>query len=110
MYMELCNTNNNFYLFYYETCHKDSIHPENKDNVIKKLNDKINKSVIDNASLFCTGYYLPDIKINKEITQSVYFNGCKFQLTNFSKATFSDIVDFSDTKFSMRQLHDSLFC
>ena len=57
--------NKKFCLFHDETYLKDSNHHENKDNVINKLNEKIDNSISKNTHLLRIGYYLPDIKINK---------------------------------------------
>jgi uncharacterized protein YjbI with pentapeptide repeats len=84
--------NKKFCLFHDETYLED---PKNKDNVITKLKDRIEDSISQNEHLLCIGYYLPDIKINREFKQPVYFNYCKFQKANFSGAIFSAEANFS---------------
>ncbi len=91
--------NKNFCLFHDETYLKDSNHPENKDNVITKLSEKVDNSISKNTSLLCIGYYLPDIKIDKEFSKPVYFNNCKFQYSDFSGTAFSGIANFSRATF-----------
>ncbi len=92
--------NKKFCVFHDETYLKNIKHPENKDNVITKLYSRIEDSISHNTPLLCIGYYLPDIKINREFKQPIYFNHSKFQNVNFSDATFSSGADFSDATFS----------
>ncbi len=84
---EACE-NKDVCLFHDDAYLKDNNHPENKDKVIQKLYDRIYDSLFYNKPLFCIGYFLPDIRINKKFTQSVNFNYCKFQIAKFSRATF----------------------
>ncbi|HEY6536458.1 MAG TPA: pentapeptide repeat-containing protein [Candidatus Nitrosocosmicus sp.] len=78
----------------------DTNNPQNKDKVIEKLKEKIDKSTENKEPLYCMGYYLPDLKIKQEFKQPVYFRNCKFQQAIFVGATFSDIADFSKATFS----------
>jgi len=56
-------------LFHYENYLKDNNHPENKDKVIEKLQERIENSKRNKTPLKCIGYYLPDITLNnKEFT------------------------------------------
>ncbi len=86
-------------LFHDEGFLKGDVRQENKDKVIEKLNDRIDKSIANNEPLYCIGYYLPDLEIKREFKRPVWFSHCKFQLTNFSGATFSDKADFSGATF-----------
>ena len=87
-------------LFHYDEYLKDKIHPENKENIIRRLNRRIENSINHTWPLKCIGYYLPDIKINKRFTQSVYFNHCRFQKAFFFDAKFSGRVSFLNAEFS----------
>jgi hypothetical protein len=92
-----CTKNKKFCLFHDDTHLKD---PENNDNVIAKLYHRIDKSISKNEPLLCIGYYLPDVLINREFKQPVYFNHSKFHDAYFTGSTFSDRADFSGTTFS----------
>jgi uncharacterized protein YjbI with pentapeptide repeats len=94
--------NKDFCLFHDETYLKDSNHPENKNNVIKKLCKKIDDGVSHNTPLFCIGYYLPDVKINETFMRPVYFINCTFHGANFSSAKFLAEANFSKATFSAR--------
>jgi hypothetical protein len=85
-----------FCLFHNENYLKDHLHPENKENVIEKLRERIKNSERNKMPLKCIGYYLPDIVLNKEFNQKVYFNYGKFQRAKFSSSKFSSEADFSD--------------
>jgi uncharacterized protein YjbI with pentapeptide repeats len=93
-------SNNKLCLFHDEQYLKDCNNPKNKENVIRKLDEKINNSILNNVPLVCIGYYIPEIKINKEFNQQVYFKDCKFQRVNFNGSTFSAEVTFSYSIFS----------
>src|SRR6188768_700590 len=79
----------------------DRTHPENKKIVLEKLDDAVNKFISGNESLFCIGYYLPEVRLNKKFKQFVYFSDTTFSgEADFSDATFSGEADFSDATFS----------
>ncbi len=113
----------NLCLFHDEDYLKDDINHKNKDIVIGKLNGRIDESNANNKPLYCIGYYLPDIIIDQDFKQPVWFIRCKFQRadfseitfasayfsgttfaskTTFSEITFADIAEFSHTTFSSK--------
>jgi len=59
----------------------DRTHPENKKIVLEKLDDAVNKFISGNESLFCIGYYLPEVRLNKKFKQFVYFSDATFSAT-----------------------------
>jgi len=87
-------------LFHDETYLKDDNHQENKDKVIEKLQQMIEESISKNRPLYCIGYYLPNIEIDKEFIQPIYFNHCNFQKANFIEAIFSAEAIFTRATFS----------
>ena len=63
---------------------------EHKQEVTKRLMDKVTNSIDHNEALFCIGYYLPVIEIQaKNFTKPVYFRNATLQGANFSGAEFS---------------------
>ena len=83
------NLNNDMYcIFHNKDYLNDRTHPENKKTVLEKIDDAVNKSISENESLFCIGYYLPEVRLNKKFKQFVYF----------SDATFSATVKWGDNK------------
>jgi len=77
----------------------DRTHPENKKTVLEKIDDAVNKSISENESLFCIGYYLPGVRLNKKFKQVVYFSDATFSgEADFSDATFSATVKWGDNK------------
>ena len=73
-----------------------------KNNEVRELLIKrIDEYIAKKEPLECIGYYLPDIKIEQEFKQPVYFSYCKFQGTaDFSRSTFSAEVNFRRASFS----------
>jgi Pentapeptide repeats (9 copies) len=94
--------NNDMYcIFHSKDYLNDRTHPENKKMVLEKLDDVVNKSISENESLFCIGYCLPEVRLNKKFKQFVYFSDATFSgEADFSDATFSGEADFSDATFS----------
>jgi hypothetical protein len=85
--------NKQFCLFHDETYLKDIKEEENRDNVIEKLiNERIDSSNNNNEPILFIGYNLPDIVINKEFIQPVYFIHTRFRRITFNSATFSSFL------------------
>jgi uncharacterized protein YjbI with pentapeptide repeats len=85
---------------------------ENERRVLSRLTEKVNDSIDKDEHLFCIGYILPNIIIDKNFKKPVYFNYCRFRSVDFSnttflqvsfvEATFSAEANFSSTRFSSR--------
>lgn len=83
---------------------------DSKNTIVKRFNRRLKNSLIDNRSLFCIGYHLPNIKIKENFDNAVYFHNakfqkvdfssCKFSYVDFSQAIFADEADFSYTVYS----------
>jgi hypothetical protein len=70
---ELESLNNNIYcIFHSKVYHNDRTNPENKKMVLEKLDDAVNKSISENESLFCIGYFLPEVRLNKKFKRCVF--------------------------------------
>ena len=90
-----------FCMYHDETFEK----PEEK---IKGIEVLIKKALSKKKPLFCIGYYIPNIKIKKTFSESVYFTKAKFQNCNFSGSKFNK-VDFSGAKFQNIDFSESEF-
>lgn len=72
---------------------------ERKQEVTKRLMDKVTNSIDHNEALFCIGYYLPLVEIHANFTKPVYFSDATLQGANLSRAEFSGKDDFSLARF-----------
>ena len=91
---------------------KNSKEREQKVNI--EFIDMVGESISQKKALVCIGYHLPNIIMRKlDFVKPVYFCNAKFQLIDFSSASFSEVaeadfdsavffgeVNFSSTKFS----------
>ncbi len=102
--------NNKLCLFHDENYIKNQNHPENKDIISRRIKRKLEKGIIDNTSIYCIGYNIPEVNIkSKEFKQSLYFVESKFAgVVDFSGATFSNnaLANFSGATFSNNALAD----
>jgi Pentapeptide repeats (9 copies) len=73
---------------------------EHKQEVTKRLMDKVTNSTTHNEALFCIGYYLPFIEIEANFTKPVYFFNAIVQGANFRGAKFSAPASFNLAEFS----------
>ena len=91
----------NYCLFHDEHYLKDGNYRDNEGIVKRRLYRKIENNLIDSRPIICIGYHLPEIYINKELKQSIYFNNCVFQgIANFANSTFFAEVMFSGATFN----------
>jgi uncharacterized protein YjbI with pentapeptide repeats len=72
---------------------------ERKKKVQEALYAKIEKSIREKRTLYCIGYYLPDLDLDYAFTIPVYFGDCQFQSVTSFQGGFKDFLDFSNCKF-----------
>ena len=90
--IEECETNSKFCIFHEKN-------NKNENEVVKKLNKKIEYSINNKEELFCIGYNLPAVKIKNNFKFPVYFTKASLKNIDFSESSFS-YVDFSAATFN----------
>jgi len=71
---------------------------DNKEEISKKISEKVEKALAEKKSLFCIGYILPEVKVKGSFLEPVYFTRANFGNADFSGSKFQQ-VDFSGAKF-----------
>jgi len=77
--------------------------------VREEFYNMVKNAITNNESLYCIGFYLPEITVNKKFTKPVYFLGAKFQQANFLLAIFHQQADFSDVIFQQANFSGATF-
>jgi uncharacterized protein YjbI with pentapeptide repeats len=73
---------------------------EHEQRVKKRIEEKVDYSALHDEELFCIGYHLPGINLQRNFTKGVYFSEANFyNVANFSKVNFFDKADFSSATF-----------
>ena len=81
---------------------------DNKDELNKKIKEKIEIALAEKKSLICIGYNIPNVKAEGTFSEPIYFTRANFQNVDFSGSKFNQI-DFSGSKFHEADFSKTLF-
>jgi uncharacterized protein YjbI with pentapeptide repeats len=89
----------------------DSLYYYRKEQVVKRLKEKLSEYCSNHRPLKFIGYFLPEISFkNRQFAEALYFSDTTFYgVADFSGVRFSSQADFSRARFTQAYFRDSTF-